>query len=141
VELLAEAASLLEGTEARLCAASAHFEYGRALRHAGRRVEAREELRLALDGAVRCGARPLAEAAADELRASGGRLRRVLVSGVEGLTPSERRVAELAASGQTNPQIADALFLSVKTVQMHLGRVYRKLDLTSRDELPAALGD
>jgi DNA-binding CsgD family transcriptional regulator len=62
-------------------------------------------------------------------------------SGVEGLTPSEVRVAELAAEGLTNREVAQSLFVSEKTVETHLGRVYRKLDIKSRHALPGALGE
>jgi DNA-binding CsgD family transcriptional regulator len=71
--------------------------------------------------------------------ATGARPRRLVLSGVDALTASERRVAEMAADGLTNRQIAQALFVSEKTVQGHLGRSYRKLDISSRSELPDAL--
>jgi DNA-binding CsgD family transcriptional regulator len=63
----------------------------------------------------------------------------MLVGGVEALTPSERRVAELAAGGMANAEIAQSLFVTVKTVETHLGRTYRKLDIPGRGELAAAL--
>jgi DNA-binding CsgD family transcriptional regulator len=86
------------------------------------------------------GAVPLAEAARAELRATGARPRRAAFTGVDALTPAERRVAQLAAEGLTNTQIAQSLFVTTKTVQTHLARVYRKLDIASRRQLPAALG-
>ena len=85
--------------------------------------------------------RRLANRARDELSRSGARLIREPVSGVEALTPSEVRVAELAAEGLTNREVAQALFVSEKTVETHLGRVYRKLDIKSRHALPGALAD
>ena len=74
-----------------------------------------------------------------ELAASGAHPRTMLSSGGDALTASERRVAHMAAEELSNKQIAQALFVTVKTVEMHLGRVYRKLDIGSRKELPAAL--
>ena len=70
------------------------------------------------------------------LAASGAKPRRVMLTGVESLTPSELRVARLAAGGMGNREIAQELFVSVKTVESHLGSVYRKLDITSRRKLP-----
>ena len=86
-------------------------------------------------------ARALANRARDELSRSGARLIREPASGVEALTPSEVRVAELAAEGLTNREVAQALFVSEKTVETHLGRVYRKLDIKSRHALPGALAE
>jgi DNA-binding CsgD family transcriptional regulator len=111
------------------------------LRHAGRRVEARRHLASGLDLARRCGARPLADRALEELRASGARPRRDQLTGRDALTPSELRLARLAADGQTNRQIAQELYLSEKTVEMHLGRAYRKLGIRGRGELTVALDD
>src|SRR4029450_11845257 len=79
----------------------------------------------------------LATRARDELSRSGARLIREPVSGVEALTPSEVRVAELVAEGLTNREVAQALFVSEKTVETHLGRVYRKLDIKSRHAVRA----
>jgi DNA-binding CsgD family transcriptional regulator len=97
-------------------------------------------LRRALELADAFGARPLAETALGELRASGARPRRAALSGIEALTPTERRIAELAGSGRANPQIAKMLFITTKTVEWHLSHVYSKLDISSRDGLPSALG-
>lgn len=123
---------------------------GGALRRRGDRVDSREPLRegfeLAVDCggahglAVDCGAHGLADTARAELRASGIRIRREVPAGVEGLTASERRVAELASGGASNAQIAQTLFLTVKTVEMHLTRTYRKLDIAGRAELARTLG-
>jgi len=112
---------------------------GAALRRANRRREARVPLREALDLARRGGALAVARRAHDELVATGERVRPVGASGVEALTPSERRVAALAADGQSNREIAQALFLTVKTVETHLSNAYRKLDIRSRHDLAAAL--
>ncbi|HEX6389416.1 MAG TPA: helix-turn-helix transcriptional regulator, partial [Solirubrobacteraceae bacterium] len=106
---------------------------------ANQRAAARDPLRRGLDLAQQCGATLLAERAEQELEATGARPRRRELSGVDALTPSERRVAEMAAKGMSNPEIAQALFVTRKTVEMHLGRVYRKLDVHGREELPVHL--
>jgi DNA-binding CsgD family transcriptional regulator len=74
-----------------------------------------------------------------ELRATGARPRRVLLTGVDALTASERRIAEMATDGLTNREIAQALFVTVKTVETHLAHVFRKLDVRSRTELRTVL--
>jgi DNA-binding CsgD family transcriptional regulator len=71
---------------------------------------------------------------------AGARPRRIALSGRDSLTPSERRVTELATQGMSNKQLAQALFVTVRTVEMHLSNAYRKLGISSREELPAALG-
>jgi DNA-binding NarL/FixJ family response regulator len=114
-------------------------DLGEALRRAGRRVDAREPLREAFQIARRCGAAGLAKRANAELQATGVTVRRYTPIGVESLTPSERRVADLAASGMTNRQIAQSLYVTVKTVEAHLSAAYGKLDIASRRELPDAL--
>lgn len=136
---LEEAAARLEGTPRRLDQAHALAELGAALRRANRRADAREPLRRGMDLAHRCGARPLAERAREELLACGARPRRLVLSGVESLTVSERRVAQMAAGGMSNPEIAQALFVTRKTVEAHLHQAYRKLDITSREQLVEAL--
>jgi DNA-binding CsgD family transcriptional regulator len=115
------------------------MELGAALRRAGRRVEAREPLVEALDLAARCAARPLATRAREELNAMGARPRRDWRVGVEALTPSELRVARLAADGRTNREIAQALYVTLKTVEGHLAQVYGKLEIGGRDELRQGL--
>ena len=100
-----------------------------------------QPLAAALDVAERAGARRLAETARQELLATGARPRRHYVSGVEALTPSELRVAMLAADGRSNREIAQALFVTLSTVEAHLGRAYRKLEIRSREELVGALDD
>jgi len=139
VDLLREAVSILETTPARLEHARAVTELGATLVHLGHRSDAREPLRLGLDVARRCGASVLAERAHSELVASGARPRRLVFSGVDSLTASERRVADMAAGGRTNREIAQALFVTEKTVEGHLLHAYRKLEIGSRSELPRAL--
>ncbi|MFN2616726.1 MAG: LuxR C-terminal-related transcriptional regulator, partial [Thermoleophilaceae bacterium] len=139
VEQLGEAVSVLERSPARLEHARALADLGAALRRANRRSDAREPLRRALDLADVCGAMPLTERARQELRAAGGRPRRPRISGVQALTASERRIAAMAAKGLSNPEIAQALFVTKKTVEAHLSSAYRKLDIQSRAQLSAAL--
>ena len=109
------------------------------LRRRNRRTEARELLRGTLDAAHRIGARPLAEYAETELRATGARPRRAVLSGLDSLTASERRIAEYASQGLTNREIAQTLFVTARTVEGHLTSIFRKLQLDSRSELAAAL--
>ena len=137
--LLEQAVQTLEGSPARLEYARALADLGAAIRRTGKRAAAREPLRAALDLADACGARPLAERARQELRAAGGRPRRPRSSGVHALTASERRIAGMAAEGLSNPEIAQAVFITKKTVEAHLGNAYRKLDIHSRTQLGAAL--
>ena len=140
IDELREAVVLLERSPARLELARSLVDLGAALRRDGQRVAAREALRRALDVAAAGGLTATAERAREELRATGARVRRDHATGVASLTPSELRIAERAAAGASNPEIAQALFVTTKTVEMHLSRVYRKLDIGSRDQLPAALG-
>jgi DNA-binding CsgD family transcriptional regulator len=137
--LLREAIRVLDGAATRLEQARSLTDLGALLRRTNRRAEARELLRQALDTAHRAGAAPLADRAETELRATGARPRRVLLSGLEALTASERRIAELAAEGLTNREIAQNLFVTARTVEGHLTNVFSKLDLKARTELPAAL--
>jgi DNA-binding CsgD family transcriptional regulator len=139
LELLREAVDVLRGSPASLEQAHALIELGAALRRANRRSEARGSLQEGLEIARRCGAAPLAERAYDELSATGARPRRIIRSGVEELTPSELRVARMAADGMRNKEIAQALFVTVRTVETHLRHAYQKLDISSRGELAAAL--
>jgi DNA-binding CsgD family transcriptional regulator len=138
--LLEEAVEVLSESPAKLEHAKARTELGAALRRANRRSEAREQLRQGLELATICGAVSLAERAETELLATGARPRRIALSGVESLTPSERRVAEMAAEGPTNREIAQALFVTQRTVEVHLTSIYRKLAISSRSQLAAALG-
>jgi DNA-binding CsgD family transcriptional regulator len=134
--LLREAVATLERAGVGLERARALVELGALLRRDNRRREARDLLRDGLDLAHRAGARSLADRAATELRATGAKPRRAPLTGVDSLTASERRVA---AQGLTNREIAQALFVTARTVEGHLTRTFQKLDLRSRDELTAAL--
>lgn len=137
--LLRESVALLTGADAALEHAHAVCDLGALLRRSNRRAEARELLRPALDSAHRLGAQPLADRAEIELRATGARPRRATLTGLDALTASERRIAQLAGEGLTNREIAQALFVTARTVESHLTQVFRKLDLTSRDGLADAL--
>jgi len=139
IEHLERAAGILDRSPYRFTAARSRLALGGALRRANRRSEGRDHLRLALDYADRNGAVPLAAEARAELIAAGGRPRRHALSGVSALTPSERRIAGLAADGMSNREIADQLFVTVKTVEMHLGRSFEKLGVASRHDLGGVL--
>jgi DNA-binding CsgD family transcriptional regulator len=136
---LREAAELAAASGARLEHARGLVELGAALRRANQRTAAREPLRTGLDLAYRCGATRLVQQARAELLAAGARPRRRALTGLEALTASERRVAELAAGGMSNPEIAQALFVTLNTVEGHLRHAYQKLSISSRGQLPAAL--
>ncbi|MGH2956521.1 MAG: ATP-binding protein [Solirubrobacterales bacterium] len=140
VELLRESESTLASSPARLEHARTLIELGAALRRAGGPKEAREPLREGLDAAHRCGATVLVERALEELRVAGARPRRPALSGVAALTPAELRVAELASRGLSNREVAQRLFVTRRTVEMHLSSAYGKLEIDSRKELSAALG-
>jgi DNA-binding CsgD family transcriptional regulator len=136
---LAEAVENLEGSPARL-------EHGRALaslgdlhRREGRCDDARRVLREALELAHLCGAAALEADVVDALHAVGARPRRAMLTGPAALTPSERRVADLAARGMTNREIAATLFVTVRTVESHLVSAFRKLGIDSRGKLADAL--
>ncbi len=137
--LLAEGAELLAASPARLDHARALVDLGAALRRAGRPAQAREPLRAGLDGARACGSTALAERAHDELLIAGAKPRRLRFSGADALTAAERRVTRMAADGHSNREIAAALYITVRTVENHLGRSYRKLGISSRRELADAL--
>ena len=141
VEQIRGALEVLEGSPARLEHAATLVELGAALRREGHRREAREPLREGLDLATRCGAVAIGERAQTELAAAGARPRRLELTGVESLTPSERRISTMASEGLSNPQIAQSLFLTRRTVEMHLTNAYRKLDISSREDLPGALSE
>lgn len=139
IPALQAAVTALENTPARLELARALSDLGSTLRRQNHRVAAREPLRRALDLTLRCCADALADHLRGELRAAGAKPRRDAVTGRNALTASETRIAEMAATGQTNAQIAQALFLTPGTIEKHLTSVYAKLDITTRRELPAAL--
>lgn len=137
--LLREATLVLADSPALLVRARALTELGAALRRRNRRADAREPLAAGLELAQRCGAWALAERAREELIATGARPRRAMRTGVDALTPSERRVAHLASRGQTNRDIAQALFVTEKTIETHLSHAYQKLDIHSRSQLASTL--
>jgi DNA-binding CsgD family transcriptional regulator len=128
LELHEVASNVLEHARTQLA-------YGERLRRLRRRRDSREHLHRALETFERLGARPWAERARAELRASGERLRPRKPTAHEQLTPQELQVSLAAADGLTNKEIGARLFLSPKTVEFHLGRAYRKLDVRSRAEL------
>ncbi len=94
-----------------------------------------------MDLAQQCGATALLETAHAQSILAGARPRRVALTGIEALTPSEHRAAEMAAEGMTNKEIAQALFVTLRSVEMHLSNAYLKLQITSRRGLPRALHD
>jgi DNA-binding CsgD family transcriptional regulator len=136
---LEEACALLEHAPARLERAKALAALGETLRRARRPTEAREPLRLALELADICGATALVERTRAEIYATGARPRTAALHGPGSLTSSERRVAGLAADGLSNRDIAQTLYVTPKTVEVHLSNVYRKLEIGSRRDLPHAL--
>ncbi len=139
VELAREAAEVLAVSELRVAHARALIDLGAALRRGGHRRDAREPLREGLALANRCGSVVETDRAMDELRATGARPRRPAISGVDSLSAQERRVAAMASEGLSNREIAEALFLTRRTVEMHLTGAYRKLDVSGRQDLSAAL--
>jgi DNA-binding CsgD family transcriptional regulator len=141
IALLEESVAVLRGSPAQLERGHSLCELGAARRRSGHRLAARESLSEALDLAARCGARALAGQAREELKASGARPRSQWRTGIEALTPSELRVARLAAEGRTNREIAQTLYVTLKTVEGHLARVFDKLQISSRGELARGLGD
>ena len=141
LERLAEAERRLRHAPARRLHAVAQVELGEATRRAGRRDRARVHLADGLRAAQQLGALRLARRAHEELVVAGARPRRLQFSGSDALTASERRVAQLAAAGRTNREISQELYVTPKTVENQLGRVYRKLGVTGRHALDAALRD
>jgi DNA-binding CsgD family transcriptional regulator len=139
-ELYREAIERLRRTKLRPELARAHLLYGELLRREGRRVDAREQLRIAYDLFVAIGMDAFAERARHELLATGETVRKRSVETQDELTPQETQIARLASEGHTNPEIGAQLFLSRRTVEWHLRKVFDKLEIHSRRELPAALG-
>jgi DNA-binding CsgD family transcriptional regulator len=137
---LRAAVETADASESELQRCLTRLSYGVALRAAGKRTEATDMLRRALDSAELAGATAVAEQAREELHGLGARPRRARMKGVESLTPGELRVARMAGGGKTNRQIAEDLFVTPKAVQWHLTNAYRKLGVNSRDELAAVLG-
>ena len=139
IDLLRAACDGLDGSPMPVEHARALLGLGAALRRARHRADAREPLARAMELAHSCGAQPLVEAAREELVATGARPRRLVRSGIDALTPSELRVAKLAAEGMSNPQIARQLFVTRRTVESHVAAILRKLDLKGREGIAAAL--
>jgi DNA-binding CsgD family transcriptional regulator len=134
-----ESAQLLSQVPVAFDLAWTRLLFGEWLRRRRRRAEARAELREAYDVFASCGAVPFAERAQAELLATGEHARKRTVQASSGLTPQERQVAVLAASGATNTEIATRLYITISTVEFHLTNVFRKLGLTSRRQIASAL--
>jgi DNA-binding NarL/FixJ family response regulator len=139
LDMLRQAADTLAKSPALLWRAEAYIDLGTAMRVDGQVISSRDVLREGMELAHRCGATLLADRAEHELRAAGGRPRRRAGIGADALTASERRVAELAAGGASNKEIAQSLFVTLRTVELHLSNAYNKLQIRSRHELAAAL--
>ena len=135
IALLERSADLLAGSPAGLEHTRALVDLGAALGRANRRREAREPLSRALDLAHRGGLRLIAQRARNELKAAGARPRRDLLTGPGALTPAEHRVAALAATGHTNQEIAEQLYITLRTVETHLTHAFQKLQITWRGQL------
>jgi DNA-binding CsgD family transcriptional regulator len=134
-ELYKEAITRLRRTTIRVQLARTHLLYGEWLRRRRRRLDAREELRTAHELFRDFGVEAFAERARLELRATGERARKRTVNTLDQLTPQETQVARLAAEGHTNREIAVRLFISASTVEYHLRKAFRKLDIKSRTQL------
>jgi len=141
VALLEEAVGLAESTPRRPVQVRVLADYGAALRRSGDHGAARDMLYRASDGASEMGMESVRQRAQDELRLAGGRPRRVRRTGPTSLTEAQHEVARLAAAGMTNREIAEQLFVTIKTVETHLAATYRKLGISRRDDLAQALGD
>jgi DNA-binding CsgD family transcriptional regulator len=139
VDMLAEALELAESTPRRPVTVRVLASYGAALRRVERIPEAREALYRAVDMAGEMGMERLRDRAHQELVLAGGRPRRVRATGPQSLTAAQQQVARLAAAGRTNRQIAEDLFVTIKTVETHLAAVYRKLGIATRDALAEML--
>ncbi|GAA4588257.1 DNA-binding CsgD family transcriptional regulator [Actinoplanes octamycinicus] len=135
-----EAVEQFAASRHKLQLARARLVYGEWLRRANRRGEARDQLRPAYEAFSTMGAEGFAERAGRELTATGETVRKRSAGTAEELTPQESQIARLAASGRTNPEIGAVLFLSPRTVEWHLRKIFTKLGVTSRRELPAAVG-
>jgi ATP/maltotriose-dependent transcriptional regulator MalT len=136
---LQEAVEVLRPSEGRLELARALTELGIAEHGAGHGLAAREPLREAVEIATACAAPAVAQRAREALVAAGGRPRRAAATGPLALTPTERRVARIAAGGVSNREIAQTLFVAEKTVETHLASAYRKLGIRARGQLAGAL--
>jgi DNA-binding CsgD family transcriptional regulator len=132
---------LLERSRAVVELARSRLLYGEWLRRENRRTDARELLRAAHESFSQLGAQAFAERARRELLATGETVRRITADTRDALTPQEVQIARLVRDGHTNPEIGAQLFISPRTVEYHLRKVFRKLDVGSRKELRAALAD
>ncbi len=137
--LYREAIDRLSRTQLRPELARAHLLFGEWLRRQGQRVDAREQLRTAHEMFATIGMEAFAERARRELLATGEKARRRTIETQDHLTPQEAQIAQLASDGLTNPDIGARLFLSARTVEWHLGKVFAKLGVSSRKELIAVL--
>ena len=137
--LYVEAIERLERTRIRTALGRAHLLYGEWLRRQNRRVESRQHLRLAHEVFVETGGDGFAERARRELAATGEVVHKPAAGPVDELTAQERQIAVLAAGGSTNPEIGEQLYLSPRTVEWHLSKVFVKLGVTSRRQLTRAL--
>jgi DNA-binding CsgD family transcriptional regulator len=139
--LYRDAIERLSRTKTRATLARAHLLYGEWLRREHRRVDAREQLRVAHTMLSDMGMEAFAERARRELQATGETARKRMVGTLDELTPQEVQVARLAADGQTNPEIGAQLFLSPRTIEWHLTKAFGKLGISSRKQLRSALSD
>jgi DNA-binding CsgD family transcriptional regulator len=139
-DLYREAITRLQRTRVRLALARAHLLYGEWLRRDRRHLAARDQLRTAHEMLTDMGIHAFAERAARELRATGATVRKPTAGSNGDLTPQETQVARLASEGLSNPEIGSRLFLSPRTVEYHLRKVFAKLRINSRKELISVLG-
>jgi DNA-binding CsgD family transcriptional regulator len=134
-DLYGEAIVRLRRTMIRVQLARTHLLYGEWLRRQRRRLDAREQLQTAYEMFCEFGVEGFAERARVELQATGGEARKRTADTLDQLTAQEAEISRLVAEGQTNREIAARLFISPSTVEYHLGKVFRKLDVTSRIQL------
>ena len=139
--LYREAIQRLGRTRLRPALVRGHLLYGEWLRREKRRADARVQLRIAYEGFIAMGMEGFAERSRRELLATGETVRRPTTQPVEEFTAQEVQIARLAGDGLTNPEIGAQLFLSARTVEWHLRKIFTKLDISSRRQLRVALRD